>query len=271
MEKLNIICFGAHPDDCEVKAGGIAAKWAEKGHKVKFVSLTNGDIGHILVSGPELVKRRLEEAADSAKILGIEYEIMDNHDGELMPTVENRKAVTKLIREWKADIVLTPRTNDYHPDHRYTGMIVQDASFMVVVPQFYPQVMHLAKSPVFMLFEDRFTNPNKFQPDIIVSIDDIIEKKLASTLAHVSQFIERDLILNNEHMNPTKEAYERSKQNSRNMLLNWFKSTAEKYRSKLIEIYGEEKGRKIKFAEAFELSEYGSRPHIKELRKLFPE
>lgn len=270
-EKLNIICFGAHPDDCEVKVGGIAAKWAKEGHRVKFVSLTNGDIGHILFSGYELVKRRIEEAAVSAKILGVEYEILDNHDGELLPTIENRKLVTKLIREWKADIVLAPRTNDYHPDHRYTGVIVQDAAFMVVVPQFYPEVTHLARNPVFMYMEDGFKYPKKFQPDIIVQIDDVIEMKMEATLAHVSQFIERDMILNNEHINPSPEAFERARARVREMLVKWFRSAADKHRKKLIEIYGEERGRKIRFAEAAELCEYGTRLPKKELQLLFPQ
>src|SRR5688572_10400667 len=101
-----IIAFGAHPDDCELQAGGTAALWAAKGHKVKFVSVTNGDIGHWREAGGPLAKRRKLEVEEAAKILGIETEVLDIHDGELLPTLEYRKILTKLIRDWKADLVL---------------------------------------------------------------------------------------------------------------------------------------------------------------------
>ena len=148
--KLRIMVFGTHPDDCELKAGGVAAMWAKLGHKVKFVSTTNGDIGHAIMAGGQLAKRRTREVKAAAKILGIESHVMDNHDGELMPTLENRKALTRLIRDWKADIVMGHRPNDYHPDHRYTGVLMQDAAFMVTVSNFAPDTPQLNKNPVFL-------------------------------------------------------------------------------------------------------------------------
>ena len=157
---LRIIAFGAHPDDCEIKAGGVAAMWAKKGHKVKFVSLTNGDIGHWKTAGGPLAKRRAAEVKKAADILGIETQVLDNHDGELMPTLENRKDVVRLIRDFKADIVIAHRTNDYHPDHRYTGILVQDAAFMVTVPFFCPDVPHLTTNPVFLYHSDKFQKPS---------------------------------------------------------------------------------------------------------------
>ena len=98
--KLRIIVFGAHPDDCELKAGGTAALWAAQGHRVKFVSVTNGDIGHAEMAGGPLAKRRTAEVKRAAEILGIETEVLDIHDGELMPTLENRKEFVRLIRRW---------------------------------------------------------------------------------------------------------------------------------------------------------------------------
>ncbi|MCJ7730138.1 MAG: PIG-L family deacetylase, partial [Sedimentisphaerales bacterium] len=147
--KLRIIVFGAHPDDCEIRAGGVAAMWAAQGHKVKFVSTTNGDIGHATMAGGPLAKRRTEEVKSAAKVLGIETEVLDIHDGELMPTLENRKTFVRLIRRWNADIVMGHRPNDYHPDHRYTGILMQDAAFMVTVAHFCPDVPQIAKNPVF--------------------------------------------------------------------------------------------------------------------------
>src|SRR6266516_3948025 len=187
---LRVICFGAHPDDCEIQAGGVAALWAAKGHKVKFVSVTNGDIGHWREAGGPLALRRKTEVEAAAKILGIETDVLDIHDGELLPTVENRRTLTRLIREWNADIVMGPRPNDYHPDHRYTGVLVQDAAYMVTVPFFCPDVPYLKNNPVFMYYPDSFQKPNPFQPDVAVSIDNVIEKKLDALDALESQFYE---------------------------------------------------------------------------------
>src|SRR5256712_1284460 len=188
--KLRIICFGAHPDDCEIQAGGVAALWAAKGHKVKFVSVTNGDIGHWREAGGLLALRRKAEVEAAARILGITTELLDVHDGELLPTVENRRAITRRIREWKADMVMGPGPNDYHPDHRYTGVLVQDAAYMVTVPFFCPDVPILRTNPLFVFYPDGFQRPNPFQPDIAVNIDAVIEKKLDALDALESQFYE---------------------------------------------------------------------------------
>src|SRR5437667_396066 len=160
--KLRVIAFGAHPDDCEIRVAGTAAKWAALGHHVKFVSLTNGDIGHWKMAGGPLAQRRTAEVQKCARILGITTQVLDIHDGELLPTLENRRTVTRLIREWKADIVLSHRPNDYHPDHRNIGILVQDAAYMVTVPFFCPDTPYLTKNPVFLFYEDRFLKPNRF-------------------------------------------------------------------------------------------------------------
>src|SRR5262245_2218555 len=189
-QPLRIITFGAHPDDCELDAAGVGAKWAALGHKFKCVALTNGDIGHATIAGGPLALRRRAEAQAAAKILGIETEVLDNHDGELMVTLENRKKVARLIREWQADVVISHRPNDYHPDHRYTGVLVMDAAYMVQVPYFAPEVPPLRRNPIFLFSEDRFEKPNPFSGDIVVAIDDVIEKKLAVVAAMESQFYE---------------------------------------------------------------------------------
>ena len=268
--ELRIIAFGAHPDDCEIKAGGVAAMWAAQGHKVKFVSTTNGDIGHWKIAGGPLAQRRTKEVQEAAKVLGIETQVLDIHDGEFMPTLENRKTFVRLIREQKADIVLTHRPNDYHPDHRYTGVIVQDAAFMVICPFLCPDVPHLKKNPVFLYFYDRFQKPNPFKPDIVVSIDNVMEQKLQALLKLESQFIE-GCVSGHEGMIPKSPAeWKAARRRVRNRFTRQYERTANQYRDKLIELYGEEKGKKIKCAEAFELCEYGRRPSQAELIKLFP-
>src|SRR5882724_4137069 len=105
---VRIIAFGAHPDDCEIKAAGCAALWSQLGHSVKFVATTNGDAGHPVQGGAPLARRRRKEATSVAKHLGIEYDILDVHDGELMPTLENRREIIRRIRDWQADLVLSP-------------------------------------------------------------------------------------------------------------------------------------------------------------------
>ena len=270
LGKLNVIAFGAHPDDCEIRAGGVAAMWAAKGHKTKFVSTTNGDIGHWKIAGGPLAQRRKAEVEKAAKILGIETQVLDNHDGELMPTLENRKTLVRLIRQAEADIVMTHRPNDYHPDHRYTGILVQDAAFMVICPFFCTDVPHLTNNPVFLYFWDRFEKPNPFEPDIVVAIDSVIDQKLEALVALESQFVE-GCVMGNESMIPKNETERAAAhQRVRDSFRKRFAATADQYRQMLIELYGPEKGRKVKYAEAFEVCEYGRQPTATELKELFP-
>jgi LmbE family N-acetylglucosaminyl deacetylase len=271
--KLRIIVFGAHPDDCEIKAGGVAAMWAAQGHHVKFVSVTNGDIGHAEMAGGELAKRRTAEVKAAAKKLGIETEVLDIHDGELMPTLENRKAFVRLIREWKADIVMGHRPNDYHPDHRYTGVLMQDAAYMVTVTFFCPDVPQLPNNPVFLYLSDGFQKPNPFEPDVVVAIDDVIEQKADALWLLESQIESLWATGNFEKVVPVpKDGAEREAR--RKEMFDRFarraESVANTYSAKLIELYGEEKGKKIRYAEAFELCEYGSRASLDKLKQLFP-
>ena len=268
--KLRIICFGAHPDDCELQAGGVAAMWAAKGHKVKLVSVTNGDIGHWREAGGPLAKRRLEEVEKAAKILGVTTQVLDIHDGELLPTLENRRTITRLIREWNADIVMGPRPNDYHPDHRYTSVLVQDAAYMVTVPFFCPDVPYLKHNPVFLYFPDRFQKPNPFQPDIAISIDGIMDKKLDALDTLESQFYEGGANGSAELIPPDPEKQKERKREVRAGFARRNESLAQRFRAKLADFYGAEAAAKIKYAEAFELCEYGRQPNKEELKKLFP-
>ncbi len=268
--KLRIICFGAHPDDCEIQAGGVATRWAAKGHHVKFVSVTNGDIGHWRDAGGPLALRRKAEVEQAAQIFGITTEVLDIHDGELLPTLEYRRMITRLIREWRADIVMSPRPNDYHPDHRYTGVLVQDAAYMVTVPFFCPDTPTLKKNPAFFYYPDQFQKPNPFRPDVIVSIDPVIEKKLDGLAVLVSQFAEggangsADLL-------PSDPAKQKARhQQVRDGFTRRNRSIAERFKEKLVEWYGNDQANQIKYAEAFEICEYGRRPDKAELKKLFP-
>jgi LmbE family N-acetylglucosaminyl deacetylase len=268
--KLRIICFGAHPDDCELKAGGVALLWSAQGHHVKFVSVTNGDIGHWRQAGGPLARRRKAEVEQAARILGITTEVLDIHDGELLPTLDNRRAITRLIREWKADIVMSHRPNDYHPDHRYTGVLVQDSAYMVAVPFFCPDVPPLKNNPLFLFYPDSFQKPNAFQPDIVVSIDSVIEKKLDALDTLESQFYEGGA-LGRVEMIPSEAAKQQERrQQVRSGFASRNQAVAQRYRAALADWYGKDKADHVKSAEAFEICEYGRRPNQDELLKLFP-
>jgi N-acetylglucosamine malate deacetylase 1 len=270
--KLRIIAFGAHPDDCELKASGVAAKWAALGHHVKFVSVTNGDIGHWNMAGGPLAKRRQAEVEQCAKILGITSQVLDIHDGELLPSLENRRTITRLIREWKADLVLSHRPNDYHPDHRNVGILVQDAAYMVTVPFFCPDTPYLKNNPVFLYYEDRFTKPTRFSADIIVAIDDVIDKKLAVVEALASQFYEGGAN-GGPHLVPdpsNSAAVALRKKEVREQFDKRFLAVAPRFNLQMTEWYGAEDAKKVRYAEAFEICEYGRMPGKAEIRKLFP-
>jgi len=268
--KPRILVIGAHPDDAESDAAGTAALWIAKGYHVKFVCATNGDIGHWRESGPALAARRKAEVESGAKLIGYDFEILDNHDGALLPTLENRARITRLIREWRADVVITHRPNDYHPDHRYTSILVQDSAYMVTVPNYLPDVPALKKNPVFLYGSDRFMKPYPFQADIAVGIDSVIDKKVDVLVGMVSQFYEGG-VGGYEGLVPAdadgrkarwallrKEFAERSG------------GVAEQARPSLEAWYGKARGDAFKYAEAFEICEYGRRPDKAEIRKLFP-
>ena len=272
-KKLNIIAIGAHPDDCDFKFGGTAALFAKMGHNVKFLSLTNGDAGHQSEGGGALGKRRRQEAINAGKALGIaEYQTLDNHDGELLPSLQVRHQVIRAIRKWNADIVLGHRPNDYHPDHRNAGKVVVDASYMVIVPNVCPDTPPLSKNPLFLYMEDNFTKPYPHEPDIVVSIDNIIELKIDGLHAHTSQMYEwlpwtngGDEILakipttNNERR---KWLTKRVKNRSNN--IDSIK------RISLVKWYGKDLAKKVKYIESFEVAEYGMQPTDKDIRSLFP-
>ena len=270
--KLRIIVFGAHPDDAQYKAGGTAAKWAKLGHKVKLVSVTNGDIGHWQTAGGPLAQRRLAEVKKADAIVGAATEVLDIHDGELLPTLENRLKLIRLIREWQADIVISHRPWDYHPDHRYVGVLVQDAAFMVTVPFICPDVPPLKKNPIFLFSSDGFKKPNPFQADIAVAIDDVFDQKLAAIHEMPSQHYEGGANGSEEHLKQVPPANDVAGRKQ------WLRARwearqgneANRFRETLLKWYGPERGAAVKFAEAFEICEYGRQPAPAEIKTLFP-
>jgi LmbE family N-acetylglucosaminyl deacetylase len=266
---LRILVIGAHPDDADYSAGGTAALYRAAGHEVYLVSMTNGDAGHHAMSGPALAARRRAEAAASGAVIGAPYHTLDTHDGELLPTLENRQRLIRLIREFRPDLILTHRPNDYHPDHRYTSQLVQDAAYMVTVPPVVPAVRHLDTNPVIAYLPDEFQKPYPLDPCVAVDVGPVLDKIVDMLCCHVSQFFEW-LPYNQGILAqvPTGDAARRA----------WLQKQIEdrlcrqanRFRPLLERMYGAEAGRRIEFAEVFEGCEYGAPLDHAACKRLFP-
>jgi LmbE family N-acetylglucosaminyl deacetylase len=264
-----LLCFGAHPDDCEIKAGGLAALWTRAGGQARFVALTDGSAGHHELAGEPLVRRRRAEAAAGARAVGADSVILDNADGMLMPTLENRFRVIREIRLFGPDVIVCPRTSDYHPDHRYTGVIVQDACYLLKVPNIVPLVPVPDRDPVVLFMYDRFTRPEPLRPDVVVNIDPVLAAKLAAVRAHESQVLEwlpwiggyaREL--------PDDKAGRQAYADQR--VAEAARQLAGRYRTALVARYGPEAGRAVEHAEAYEVSEYAAPLTEQAAAALFP-
>jgi LmbE family N-acetylglucosaminyl deacetylase len=266
-EPLNVIVFGAHPDDCDISTGGVAALFSQMGHKVRFVSLTNGNKGHQSMKPDELAARRKREMQEAGRILNVVYDNLDNNDGELMPTIENRKAVIKLICDWKADIVISCRPYDYHPDHRNTAIIVQDAAYMISVPLMVPDGQPLMKAPLFLYVSDRFQKPLPFSPDIVVDITSVAEKKAEAICAHESQVFEWLPWNGGWDKELPADATERRQYVGKRYLE---RDRVERFADAALKWYTSEQLRNIRYVEVFEICEYGSMPDKEKIKQLFP-
>jgi LmbE family N-acetylglucosaminyl deacetylase len=265
--QLRILCIGAHPDDCEIQFGGTAAKFADLGHAVKFVSMANGDAGHHVLKGAPLAKIRAAEANEAARRLGIAAtEVLAHCDGQVLADIETRWEIIRQIRAWQADIVITHRSCDYHPDHRYTGQAVQDSAYLVVVPNVCPETPALRQNPIYLYLEDHFKRPVPFSADIAVDIEDAWERKLDGLDAHASQFYEWLPWVDGRMDQVPADAADRRQWLSEV----WSRVPCGNVRSALARRYGAERTGEIQRAEAFELCEYGRRPSVAELDEMFP-
>ena len=286
--QLKALMIGAHPDDCDFRCAGLTMRYVEAGHKVKYISMTDGSGGHQNMEPAALAARRFKETQAVAAYAGIEYDVWDITDGRLVATLEARERLIREIRTYKPDIIITHRTCDYHPDHRNTAMLVQDASYLLIVPNICPDVAPLEKMPVILFFYDGFLHPI-FKPDIVVSLDGYMDRKMEMLSQHESQMFEwlpytygqfedvpKDPAARLEWLHEPRVTEKTTDDEILNTPLNYVASElrdavpAVKYRDKLIERYGEEKGRAVRFAESYEVSEYGAPLTEEEAKVLFP-
>jgi N-acetylglucosamine malate deacetylase 1 len=269
MEPIRILVIGAHPDDADIKVGGTAAKWCALGHVVQLISLTDGGAGHQTLRRPELVERRRAEARAAGAIIGASYEVLGFHDGELLPDLEARHAVIRLLRSFRPDLVITHRLADYHPDHRYTAQVVQDAAYMVTVPAVCPDIPHLERNPIILYMSDTFKKPCPFEAHVVVDIGPEISRVSEMLNCHESQFYEwlpynaglADQVPTDSQVRKAwlEERFRRR-----------IRPLTDRFRRQLVLTYGEEKGEQVEYVEAFEVSEYGAPLDAAARARLFP-
>jgi LmbE family N-acetylglucosaminyl deacetylase len=268
-QRSRILVIGAHPDDADIKAGGTAARWCALGHVVQMVSLTDGRAGHQTMYGPDLARRRRTEAQSAAAVIGATYEVLDHPDGQLDDRLDYRHEVVRLIRRFRPDLVITHRSTDYHPDHRFAGLLVQDASYLVTVPGVCPDAEHLPRSPVILYFSDAFKKPCRFEPHVVVDIEEQFDRLVAMLDCHQSQFYEW-LPYNAGYLDqvPGEGAARRAWLDER--IRRRVRPLADRHRERVVQTYGSERGPQVRYIEAFEVSEYGAPLDVATYRRLFP-
>ncbi len=268
-EKMRILCIGAHPDDCELFCGGIASLWRDHGHEITLLSVTNGQSGHHQLAGPDLVRRRAEEARRAAEVIGGTSRVLPLPDGHLEPSLENRLLLIRVIRWIVPHVIVTNRPNDYHPDHRYTSQLVQDAAFSLVVPNIAPDVQAMPFNPVIFYWWDHFLLPVPFDPTVVVPIDSVFDRKLEMLHRHESQFYQwLPYVTGSREDVPVDDEARRGW--LRRFYDTWFDPpVADRYRDALVERYGPDPGNSVRQAEAYSLCEYGTRPSAEQVEQIF--
>ena len=268
---MKILMIGAHQDDNEFERGGLASKLLKMGHEVFFLSLCNGCGGHHILTPEETVKTRAKESAAVAKLLGVKYDVWDIDDCNLVADLPTRKRLIRYIRNISPDLVITHRPNDYMPDHRAAGQLVQDASYLLTVPHECPDAPAMRFMPVIMYSEDKFSNP-KFRADIVVDIGSEIDIKMQIANLNVSQVYEWLPYTYGEEvpegeaerfewlkgMDVTEDTTDEEVMAAGRGYLVKYAQVAVRQRQALIDKYGQERGSKVRFAEAYEICEYGS-------------
>jgi LmbE family N-acetylglucosaminyl deacetylase len=268
-QRLRILVIGAHPDDADIKAGGTAARWCALGHVVRLVSLTNGQAGHQTLYGPELARRRQAEAQAAAAVIGATYEVFDHPDGQLDDRLEQRERVIRLVRGFRPDLVITHRSTDYHPDHRFAGLLVQDASYLVTVPAVCPETPHLQRSPVILYFSDAFKKPCRFEPHVVVDIEPDFDRLVAMLHCHQSQFYEW-LPYNAGYLDQVPAGDAERRRWLAERIGRRIRPLADRYRDLVVDTYGPERGGQVRYVEAFEVSEFGAPLDEAARARLFP-
>ncbi|MDI4643497.1 PIG-L deacetylase family protein [Cohnella hashimotonis] len=269
IRKLNVVMICAHPDEPDMYAGGLAALYAEQGHNVRFLSLTNGDSGHYALTKPEIAARRRLEADRAADVLGLDaYDILETSDGELEPTLAVRKEVIRYLRQHEPDVLVAFHPEGgVSPDNRYAGRVVADAVPYAGVPGFMPDIPSLRKRMLVLLMPD-MSLQTSYRPDVAICTDSVLEKKLLACDAHSTTFYE---------LIPwgagKLDAVPKDWPGRRQYLMDGWSIFGKSDRMlPALELrYGKERAAGIASAEAFEIARYGLQPSDSELDGLLPK
>ncbi|ULL14980.1 PIG-L family deacetylase [Paenibacillus sp. H1-7] len=271
LDQLRVLMICAHPDEPDMYAGGLAALYAERGHRVKFLSLTNGDAGHFSLPKQEVAARRKQEARLAAQRLGIDaYEVLDHSDGMLEPSLALRHEVLRHIRAYEPDVLVTFHPEGGNsPDNRYTGKIVSDAVPYAGLPQYMPDpdAPYLKKKLLVLLMPDMSLH-NDYRPDVAIDVSSVIEKKLLACDAHATTFYELIPWFKGT-LDQVPVAWEDRK---RYLLDNWPTTfyASPRMRTALEQAYGSVRAGEVRYAEGFEIARYSFKPDAEQLKRYIP-
>lgn len=265
---MQIMVIGAHIDDCEFMIGGTAALYVEAGHKVVFVAVTTGEMGHHIMTREDTVARRKKEGLAAGEVLGINYEFMDLPECEITPTVEYRNKLVALMRKYDPDIVISHPLIDYHPDHRCTAELVLDASYMLRVPKVVPEVPAMRKDPCFFYAVVHKSYTEELKPLFCVPIDSVWDKKIEAMGKHESQVYEWLPWVENMDVTIPED-----NEGKLEFIKEWrgpgYIDIAESYRDMLAENFGGA-GKQVKYAEMLFSAPFGRQVTKEDFKTLFP-
>jgi N-acetylglucosamine malate deacetylase 1 len=186
MEKpLDVLAFGAHPDDVELMAGGTIIKLVQSGYRVGMISLTQGEMG--TRGTPEI---RREEFSASAAIMGLAmHKMLDIPDGGVVVSEENKLKVIREIREWQPALLFAPYWETRHPDHSHCSHLVREAGFFAGLKKIYTGQTNFRPERVVYYCEHYH-----FSPSFVVDVSSTFERRLEAIRAYRSQVFNPDVV-----------------------------------------------------------------------------
>ncbi|MFE6735963.1 PIG-L deacetylase family protein [Microbacterium sp. NPDC057650] len=265
---LKVLVVVAHPDEAEEYVSGTLALLADAGHHVKVLSTTNGDAGHMELGPEDLVRRRVSEAHAAAEIIGLaDYEVWDEHDGDMVDTQALRQRMLRAIRQWRTDVIITfTDEGDGHNDNRLAGRLVRNVMGLTTLPNPCRDIPPLAQQPVVLRMID-YGSIADHRADVAVAVDSVIDRKLRACAAHASQFLEfapaqRDLL----HLVP--DAADTAAVDEF-IVKYWseYIETQDAARPALARAYGDAAA-DVRYAETFELAPFGRPTTVEEVERI---
>jgi len=272
---MHILIVGAHPDDAESNAGGTAALWRRRGDEVRIVSVTDGRRGHydLRYAGTpqELIARRREESLIAAEVIGATYGDIGAPEGPGMDETEFELRMMREIRVFGPspgagpDLVVTHRPLDHPRDHRLAAQLAINACGLAALPLVDPDTMPLKRTPPIAYWFDDYTEGGTFRPDVVVSIDTVLQEKTAMVASHASQVFEWAPYYRGELADVPEEDADRRAW----LLESQIQPVASLIRAACVESLHSQlpHGR---YVEAFQISEYGRAVAEVDLRRIFP-